>query len=186
MSVLLTSIITSGLLIFVIKPLSWGVFDYLPAGPTPLVFSILAQYHSMVPQTYRYRLATSPVGEEFSGLTLSDKSYRYALALQLALFQSPGSLLGALVGWVVGYSWRNDLLPGRITQWRMPGWMLGLRDQKLGGTSDEFEGLRRRLEGEGADPPTASASGAQSGTDTDGARRRGGTQQLFDQFRGTM
>ena len=187
----LTTILTSGLVVFVIRPLTLGVIDYLPAGPTPLVFAILAQYHGMVPHLYRYRLATtSAVGappEDFKGLTFSDKSYRYALAVQLALFQWPGSLLGALVGWVVGHAWRNDLLPGKLTAWRIPGWMLGLRTQKR---SEEFEGLRRRLEGEGgagAGGVSATSSGLQSRAGAGGtARRRGMAQQFLDQFRGAF
>lgn len=140
----------------------------MPAGPTPIIFAILAQYHAVIPHIYRYRVAASaapPTNDQFVGLTFSDKSYRYALAIQLALFQWPGSLLGALVGWVVGYSWRNDFLPGAMTKWRLPGWMVGVRGQRR---RNEFEGLQRRLESEGS---TATASGAQ-GVDADAGRRR--------------
>lgn len=185
MSGALTTILTSGLLVFAVRPLTFGLIDYLPAGPTPLIFAILAQYHGMVPHLYRYRLATGGGREgsagagstseedDFRGLTFSDKSYRYALALQLALFQWPGSMLGAGVGWVVGHAWRNDLLPGKLTAWRLPGWMVGQRAQKS--RSDEFEGLRRRLQGEenaaGASA-AATASGIQ-GREDGVARRRG-------------
>lgn len=153
----------------VLRPLTAGLFNYMPAGPTPIIFAILAQYHAVIPHVYRYRVAASsaqPTNDHFAGLTFSDKSYRYALALQLALFQWPGSLLGAVVGWVVGYSWRNDLLPGAMTKWRLPGWMVGVRSQK---SRREFEGLRRRLEGEGS---SATASGVHGQTDIDAGRRR--------------
>lgn len=159
-----------------------GLFNYLPAGPTPLIFAILAQYHAMIPHMYKYRLAMSaspPANDDFVGLTFSDKSYRYLLAVQLALFQWPGSLLGAVVGWVIGYAWRNDLLPGSLTRWRIPGWMVGIRTQKR---SQEFEGLRRRLEDENA--PSATASGVQA--PNDGGRRRTLGQQVLDQFRGAL
>lgn len=170
-------------LTFVLSPLTLGLFNYLPAGPTPIVFAILAQYHAIIPQVYKYRLALSPsppTAEPFSGVTFSNKSYRYLLAIQLALFQWPGSLLAAAVGWTVGYSWRNDLLPGALTRWRVPGWIVGIRTQRR---SDEFDGLRRRLEGENS----ATATGVQSQPQAaDGGRRRTMGQQLLDQFRGAL
>lgn len=168
-SALFTAVVPPVLLSLVLRPLTAGLFNYMPAGPTPIIFAILAQYHAVIPHIYRYRVAASsapPTTDEFVGLTFSDKSYRYALALQLALFQWPGSLLGAAIGWVVGYSWRNDLLPGAVTKWRLPGWMVGVRTQRRRG---EFEGLRRRLEGEGS---SATTSGAQGQADGDAGRRR--------------
>ncbi len=165
-------------LTFILRPLTLGFLNYLPAGPTPIVFAILAQYHAIIPCIYRYRLALSPTSEPFRGLTFSDKSYRYLLAIQLALFQWPGSLLAAAVGWIVGYSWRNDMLPGTLTRWRIPGWLVGIRSQRR---SDEFEGLRRRLEGENA--PSATATGVQNQPQGEAERRRTMGQQLLDQFR---
>jgi hypothetical protein len=181
---LFTTLLPPAILTAVLRPLTVGVFNYLPAGPTPIIFAILAQYHAIIPHIYKYRLALSaspPTNEEFYGLTFSDKSYRYLLALQLALFQWPGSLLGAAVGWVVGYSWRNDILPGALTRWRIPGWMVGIRTQKR---SEEFEGLRRRLEGENA--PSATATGVQPTADGEAGRRRTMGQQILDQFRGAL
>jgi hypothetical protein len=140
----------------------------------------------MIPHIYKYRLATSaspPTNDEFVGLTFSDKSYRYALALQLALFQWPGSLLGAAVGWVVGYSWRNDILPGSLTRWRVPGWMLGIRTQRNQG----FEGLRRRLEGEDSATATgATTTGLQRPGERETGRRRTMAQQALQQIRGLL
>ncbi|KAF6821692.1 uba domain-containing protein ucp14 [Colletotrichum sojae] len=168
-SAFFTAVIPPVFLSIVLRPLTAGLFNYMPAGPTPIIFAILAQYHAVIPHIYRYRVAASaapPTNDQFVGLTFSDKSYRYALACQLALFQWPGSMLGAAVGWIIGYSWRNDLLPGAVTKWRLPGWMVGVRTQRR---RSEFEGLRRRLEGEG---PTASASGVQGQVDGDAGRRR--------------
>jgi len=56
----------------------------------------------------------------------------------------PGSFLGAFVGWVVGYAWRLELVPG--AKWRVrPGVV-----RMLGGEAGrEYEGLRRRLRGQG-------------------------------------
>jgi hypothetical protein len=176
------------LLMVLMRPLTAGLFNYLPAGPTPIIFAILAQYYAIIPHTYRYRVALTtdpapPSGSEetSSGLTFSDKSTRYFLALQLALFQWPGSLLGALVGWSVGHLWRSGVVPGAITKWRLPGWMVGVASQKR--SSAEFEGLRRRLEGENA--AGAVASGAQR-SEGDATQRRTMGQQIFDQFQGAL
>ncbi|KAJ0125338.1 uba domain-containing protein ucp14 [Diaporthe amygdali] len=182
----LTSVLTPAAIVFLLRPLTGGLFNYLPAGPTPIIFAILAQYHAMIPHIYKYRMAlttSSPsTSDDAAGLTFSDKSYRYFLAMQLALFQWPGSILGAAIGWVVGYAWRNDLLPTKVTTWRLPGWMVGMRTQKR---SQEFEGLRRRLEGENA--PSATATGAQGqGADGDAGRRRTLGQQVLDQVSGAI
>ncbi|KAK3371583.1 hypothetical protein B0T24DRAFT_595373 [Lasiosphaeria ovina] len=184
---LFTAIIPPFLLTAVLRPLSLGRFEYLPAGPTPIIFAILAQYHAMIPHVYKYRVALStaaPGNDDSMGLTFSDKSTRYLIALQLALFQLPGSLLGAAVGWVVGYSWRNELIPARLTRWRVPGWVVGLRSQKR---NRGFEEMRRRLEGEGSGSgsSTGAASGLQQPADSDNRRRTMG-QQLMDEVRGAF
>jgi hypothetical protein len=193
------------LLTAVFRPLSWGTFDFLPAGPTPLIFAILAQYHAMVPHVYKYKVALTtgfPSGgnnsnnssssttndDDVPGVTLSDKSTKYLLALQLALFQWPGSLLGATVGWMVGQAWRSELLPGALTRWRVPGWLVGVRTPKSS-SSERFEGMRRRLESEagasatGAAPPGTQQPGAAAG---EGNRRRTMGQQLLDEVRGAF
>ncbi|KAH9898684.1 hypothetical protein F4778DRAFT_742556 [Xylariomycetidae sp. FL2044] len=179
-----TSILPPMILALVLRPLTWGVFNYLPAGPTPVIFAILAQYHAMVPHIYQYKLATSSSpgpDDQVKGLIFSDKAYRYVLGLQLAIFQWPGSLLGAAVGWLVGYAWRMELLPRSITRWRVPGWVVGMRTPRR---SEEFEGLRRRLEGENAS--TAAASGVQGQADHEGGRRRTMGQQVMDRFQGAF
>lgn len=188
MAYFLTSILTPALLTLVLRPLSWGAIDFLPAGPTPIIFAILAQYHAVVPHLYEYKVALStgsPRADEAHtpGLTFSDKSTRYLMAVQLALFQWPGSLLGAVVGWTVGYSWRNELLPGMLTRWRIPGWLFGM---KSSGSRQGFEGIRRRLEDESSSMGTA--SGAQHGAGGQGEtnRRRTMGQQIIDEVRGAL
>lgn len=182
---LLTSLIPPIALTAIIRPLSWGIIDFLPAGPTPIIFAILAQYHAMIPHIYQYKVALTTgaptSNDDGAALTFSDKSTKYLMALQLALFQWPGSLLGAGVGWLVGQAWRSELLPGALTDWRVPGWVVGLRGQK---SSDRFEGMRRRLESEGAS--TGTASGAHPQTDNDANRRRTMGQQLMDEVRGAF
>lgn len=166
----------------VMRPFAPKLFNYIPAGPTPVIFAVLAQFHAMVPHMYKYRVATSqapPTSEPFSGLTLSDKSYQYGIALHLALLQWPGSILGAAIGWVVGQSWRGGFLPTSIVGWRLPRWMVGSSSQRR---SAEFEGLRRRLEGENA--ATAASTGVDGGqAEGQADRRRTMGQQFVDQFR---
>ncbi|KAK0103194.1 hypothetical protein ONS95_014990 [Cadophora gregata] len=186
-SYLLTTLLPPLLLTLLIRPLSLHTINYLPAGPTPLIFTLLAQYHAIIPHVYKYRLAASPynptTSEPFVGLTFSDKSYVYLPAVQLSLSQFPGSFLCATVGWVVGYSWRNEVLPGRLTRWRVPAWVVGEVVRKRG---EDFEGLRRRLEGEGTSGEQAAVTGSDGRLGGEVGRRRPLARQLVDQFRGAF
>jgi hypothetical protein len=111
------------------------------------------------------------------GIVFSDKSVTYLLASQLALSQLPGSLLGASVGWGVGLAWRNDILPEKLMDWRIPAWIIGGRKEGEG-----FEGLRRRLEGEGR----ASGIEGRDASGDGGRQRRGMGRAILDQFRGAF
>ncbi|TKA64995.1 hypothetical protein B0A49_09471 [Cryomyces minteri] len=158
-----TTLLPPILLACILRPLTFGRLSYLPAGPTPLVFALLAQYHAAIPHIYRYRvLASAPEPSAASttasspALTLTSKSLSYLLPAQLALSQLPGSILPAVVGWLVGYAYRREILPG-AARWRIPGW------------------------GE------AAASGSGSGVDAgqgERARRRTYGEMFADQFRG--
>lgn len=175
----LTALLPPILLILIARPLSFHKMNYLPAGPTPLIFAILAQYHGAIPHMYKYRIATSPASstnQSVKGLTFSDKSVVYLFALQLSLSQFPGSIVSAFVGWAVGHSFRNEVLPGSATRWRVPGWLVGVKGKQR----EDFEGLRRRLEGEN----TAAATGSDGRTGGIVGRRTLG-RQLIDEFRGT-
>ena len=167
------------------RPLSFGRVNYLPAGPTPLLFALLAQYHAAVPYVYKYRIS-SPLssssggagaangGYDRGGLMLTSKATSYLLPTQLALAQLPGSALAAGVGWIVGFAYRRDILPG-VARWRLPGWVMGGREQK-----ERYDSLRRRMEGE---------AGRATGVDNQReqhARRRGVMGGLIDQFRGAF
>ena len=160
----------------VVRPLSWGRINYLPAGPTPIVFALLAQYHSAIPYIYKYRLSSAALGtssrQEY-GMMLTSKSTSYLLPLQLALSQVPGSLLAAAVGWIVGFAYRRDILPG-AGKWRVPIWLYGGAEQK-----DRYDHLRQRMEGD-----ASRATGVE--TNRDHARRRGVVGGLIDQFRGAF
>ncbi|EGS23966.1 uncharacterized protein CTHT_0006760 [Thermochaetoides thermophila DSM 1495] len=186
---LLTAVLPPLILAVILRPLTFGMFDFLPAGPTPIIFAILAQYHAMIPHIYKYKVAltTGPpsandADDSVPGITFSDKSTKYLMALQLAFFQWPGSLLGAGIGWLVGQAWRSELLPGALTRWRVPGWLVGMRGRK---SNERFEGMRRRLESEGVS--TAAASGAQHAGGVEGSnRRRTMGQQILDEVRGAF
>ncbi|KAH0290939.1 hypothetical protein M436DRAFT_36571 [Aureobasidium namibiae CBS 147.97] len=160
------------LLILIIRPLSFYNINYLPAGPTAFVFALLAQYHAAIPYMYKYQLSASDSPQSSSAINLTSKSTSYLLPLQLALSQLPGSAIVAAVGWLVGYAYRRDILPGAAA-WRIPDLSAGKRER------ERFEGLRRRMEGEAA---TASGSRVE---ESDGGRRRTIGGQLLDQFRGS-
>lgn len=174
------SLLPPFLLALVLRPLSLNVINYLPAGPTPLIFALLAQYHATIPHVYKYRIATSSMtssGSSPDGILFSDKSITYFLASQLAFSQLPGSLLAAGVGWGIGIAWRNDILPEKLMGWRLPSWIMGGRKDGEG-----FEGLRRRLEGEGRASGVEGRDAASEG----GRQRRGMGRAIIDQFRGAF
>ena len=107
----------------------------------------------------------------------SDKSITYLLASQLAFSQLPGSFLEAIVGWGIGIAWRNEILPEKIMEWRLPSWIMGGRNE-----GDGFEGLRRRLEGEGRASGVEGREGIVEGV----TQRRGMGRAILDQFRGAF
>ncbi|KAJ4295326.1 hypothetical protein N0V90_007337 [Kalmusia sp. IMI 367209] len=152
-----TTLLPPLILTFILRPLSFGRVNYLPAGPVPIIFALLANYYAAIPYTYRYKIApyssASPTSSSApnaaqtatsiwaKSITFTSKATTYLPPLQLALSQLPGSLLGAAVGWTIGTAYRRDVLPYAST-WRVPGWMVG-EEKKRG-----FEGLRARLDAE--------------------------------------
>lgn len=184
MSVLPPTLIIPPILTTILRPLTFNAVNHLPAGPTPLIFALLAQYHAAIPTVYKYRIITSETPaaslssntRESSGLVFSDKSLVYLLAGQLALSSLPGSAIAAGVGWLIGVAWRGEWGPGAWSRLRVPGWVVGEKKAKTG---EGFEGLRRRLEGEG------SGSGVDGGREGE-ARRRTLGRGILDQFRGAF
>ncbi|OJD40722.1 uba domain-containing protein ucp14 [Diplodia corticola] len=208
-----TTLLPPLILALVVRPLTFNHANYLPAGPMPLLFAILAQYHASIPRIYRYKLTTkapsSPAtntnnsdataanavghrqqeqrraGGFDASVTLSSKTLHYLLPVQLALSALPGSAVGAAVGWCVGYAWRNEMLP-LASGWRVPGWVVGERKAEGGGGRREFEGLRQRMEREHGAATTGREGGAGDGAQADGEARRRGTLggMLAGQFGG--
>jgi hypothetical protein len=170
--------------------------NYLPPGPTPLIFAILAQYHATIPSVYKFRLllswkspneadppSTPAIAasreESEPAITLSDKFYVYIVALQLAFCQPPGSVLGAVVGWVAGYAWRTELMPwGR---WRYPLWLF---EKSRNAGEGGYEGLRRVARGGEQQGGAADGPATEAPTGADG--RRPLSTQILDQFRGGL
>lgn len=73
-------------------------------------------------------------------------------------------------------------MPGRLTRWRVPGWVVG---EKMVKREEGFESLRRRLEGEeGGSAAAATGSDGRLGGEV--GRRRPLARQLVDQFRGAF
>ena len=104
---------------------------------------------------------------------LTSKSVSYLLPLQLALSQLPGSAIAAGIGWVIGFAYRRDILPG-ANKWRVSSWVTGGSEQK-----ERYDNLRRRMEGE-----AGRATGVE--VNRDHTRRRGLVGGLVDQFRGAF
>ncbi|ORZ23172.1 hypothetical protein BCR42DRAFT_404152 [Absidia repens] len=78
------------------------------SGPYALIFAILYQYHSIVPNTYRI-----PV---LMNVTMTDKSYVYAAAAQLLMSHLPSSLAPCHFGLFIGAVYNF----GNIRRWRFP------------------------------------------------------------------
>jgi CUE domain len=102
-----------------LRPLSSNRLNYLPPGPTPLLFSLLPLYIHLIPPSYTLRVGAS-TPTPTTGLTLSDKWGIYVLYVQLALSQFPSSLICALTGYLTGLMWEFSLLPSFIKHFRLP------------------------------------------------------------------
>ncbi|PGH18604.1 hypothetical protein AJ79_00383 [Helicocarpus griseus UAMH5409] len=179
-----TTLLPPLLLTLLLRPLTLNHLNYLPAGPTPLLFALLAQFYAAIPPTYKYHISTSTSSTTSPTttttnptITLSDKSPTYLLAAQLSLSQFPHSLLPAALGWAVGYAWRSDILPGRAASWRVPGWVYGdystdaatgrgARASRGGGRRDGGAGWSRGVSGRNG------AGGAGDAEGFEGLRRR--------------
>jgi hypothetical protein len=141
-----------------------------------MVFALFAQYHAAIPYIYKYRISSSTSSNQEYGIMLTSKSTNYILPIQLALSQFPGSVLAAGIGWIVGFAYRREILPG-AARWRVPAWVVGGSEQK-----ERYEVLRRRMEGE-----AGRATGVEGREHGQGeARRRGVVGGLIDQFRGAF
>ncbi|KAF8607846.1 hypothetical protein BDV93DRAFT_487766 [Ceratobasidium sp. AG-I] len=74
--------------------------NYIPSGPTPIIFSIIYQYHRIVPSAYSFRIL---------GVYTSNKMFTYLTAFPLIVSHTPGSILAAVTGLATGALYRSDL-----------------------------------------------------------------------------
>ncbi|KAF5853016.1 hypothetical protein GGP41_001563 [Bipolaris sorokiniana] len=193
-----TTLLPPLILTFILRPLTFAHMNHLSAGPTAMLFALVANYYAAVPYTYRYSISpwapttTTSASSSQSitalwsrSLTLTSKSLSYLAPLQLAFSQFPGSLLAAAIGWGVGTAYRRDLLPG-ATRWRVPGWMVGEENRDSRG----FEGLRARLdaererEGGAGDGLATGILAGETGNAQQARQRRTLGDVVAEQFRG--
>ncbi|KAJ3835041.1 hypothetical protein F5878DRAFT_664230 [Lentinula raphanica] len=101
-SFLVVSTLLSTLLEFISLLLFHRIgLNHLSSGPLTLVFSILYQYSRIIPPIYEFRVF---------GVSFSNKTFIYVLALQLAVARLPGSGAAALIGILAGQIYRSDLI----------------------------------------------------------------------------
>ncbi|KAJ6515305.1 hypothetical protein C8R45DRAFT_205389 [Mycena sanguinolenta] len=92
----------------------------IPSGPATLIFSIIYQYHRIVPSAYSFRIF---------GLPLTNKGFTYVFALQLAIGSLPGSAVTALIGVLAGQIYRSDL--ANLKGYRIPPWLASFASQYI-------------------------------------------------------
>ena len=106
---LLTSLISAFLGCCIIYVLQYGAHkqrvDSLPLGPYGFIFSCLVQWLFEIPVSHSVRII---------GISISDKSFVYLLAFQLALSAPPFSIVAAGIGTLVGFLYRTTALRGLL------------------------------------------------------------------------
>ncbi|KAJ7771042.1 hypothetical protein DFH07DRAFT_239395 [Mycena maculata] len=120
--------------------------NYIPSGPSALIFSILYQYSRIVPSAYTFRIF---------GLPLTNKSFTYVFALQLAVSYLPGSAAAALLGVLAGQIYRSDL--ANLKGYRIPPWLAALASRYLLPLLGSLRPARRSNRAL-PDPPSEAAS----------------------------
>ncbi|PPQ67575.1 hypothetical protein CVT25_012069 [Psilocybe cyanescens] len=78
-------------------------------GSSALIFSIIYQYSRIVPPSYTFKIF---------GMSLSNKSFNYLLALQIAISRLPSSAVVAIIGIMTGQIYRSDL--ASFNTYRLP------------------------------------------------------------------
>jgi len=132
------------------KMLTLGWWGYIPSGMTAIIISLVAVWRRELPRLGGFKILLDDSSTSTRGIELSEKWTIYLLTAQLALSQFPYGLLPALVGWIVGNAWADELVPGGLVRWRVPGWIVG-EDAAGKRGREQYEGLRRRLEEENQD-----------------------------------
>lgn len=144
------------LVLVLLRPLTLYHFNVVPAGPTPLIFALLAQYQAMIPAISKRHIVLSTSSD---GITISDKTLVYFITAKLAFSSLAGSLLAAVVGWGIGVGWRANFSAQTIRSWQNLRW-------KRGGDAKE-----RNVESSKSKPERG-ARGVGSATDFDSINSR--------------
>ena len=164
-SVCMLATVSTGL---VLKLFTAGWWGYIPAGMTATTIATVAVWRKEIPRLSGFKVLLDDDIRAIQagtarGIDFSDKWTMYVLAGQLAFSQFPYALLPALVGWVVGNAWNDELVPSGLVRWRVPGWLVG-EDSRTKRGRGQYEGLRRRLEEENQDGMRAVSNGIAQGT----------------------
>ncbi|KAG8700230.1 hypothetical protein FRC09_006094 [Ceratobasidium sp. 395] len=116
--------------------------NYVPSGPIPILFSVLYQYHRIVPSAYTFRIF---------GVRITNKIFTYLIALPIIISHTPGSVLAAFNGLSTGALYRSDLT--NLKSFRVPPWVVSTISS-LAGSSRPPHMPTRAIPGER--PPFAS------------------------------
>lgn len=111
-------------------------FNYIPAGPTSVLFAILYQYQRIVPSAYNFRIL---------GIYMSNKAFTYLVALPMTIAYMPGSIVVALTGLATGALYRSELT--NLKSYRTPPWIVSTITS-LVGSSRPPHMPRRAIPGE--------------------------------------
>ncbi|RMJ21793.1 hypothetical protein PHISP_07342, partial [Aspergillus sp. HF37] len=133
-----TTLLPPLVLACILRPLSWGYLNYLPSGPTGVLFALLAQYYASIPHTFRFRIATtSPSSAAGSGASKppqdpsapSPTSTTSAAATAAPTTSDPGYLSILLSDKSITYLVAAQLALSQFPATLLPagvGWCIGL------------------------------------------------------------
>lgn len=110
--------------ILAMSPLRGLVRHGLHLGLTPTIFAILYQYHALIPSAVFVSLPAGQQNNSNTDLSLhkdlpiiTDNTWLYLTAAQLATCELPLTLIGATLGWIIGAMYHTAVLPN---SWRLP------------------------------------------------------------------
>lgn len=140
----MTSVVTPVVLVLLKATSLGGSIKALPFGMIPTIFAILYQYQALIPSSTLVQLSptSTPAGSTATGasdestndteLVITDKIWTYGMALQLATFHHPISIVGASIGWLMGGMYHAGYLPN---SWRLPSLLTSIIESKPANTT---------------------------------------------------
>lgn len=111
--------VLSNIIVKALVPDRWNLLQYLEysSGPFPVFGALLFQYYTLIPVTYRFEISEILPWASGSAM-LSDKSFVYALSIQLTLSDGLGSLVPVCQGALLALLIQSRVLPGK--NWKLP------------------------------------------------------------------